>query len=79
VALPFFVAYRPCNITCHYQNILIIQMSYGYELYNEKGACEGKCENLGVEEIQKAVRGHILNTSYLRFGIMTDKTTPYPA
>ncbi|MBU4356211.1 MAG: hypothetical protein KJ822_12820, partial [Proteobacteria bacterium] len=49
--------------TCHYQNLLIIQMSYGYELDNEKGACGGKCENLGVEEIQKAVRGRILNTS----------------
>jgi len=66
-------------IPCHYQNLLIINMSYGYELDNEKGACGGKCENLGVEEIQKAVRGHILTTSYIRFGIMTDKTTPYPA
>ena len=46
---------------------------------NEKGACGGECENLGVEEIQKAVRRHISTTSDIRFGIMTDKTTLYPA
>ena len=66
-------------ISCHYLNLLIIQISCGYELDNEKGVCGGKCENLGVEEIQKAVKGRILNTSDIRFGIMTDKTTPYPA
>jgi hypothetical protein len=45
----------------------------------ERALVGGKCENLGVEEIQKAVRGHILTTSYICFGIVTDKATPYPA